>query len=102
MGDTGKNPNAIFTTNLAFASAEKWNTKYLMAKNKKLENKLLGARQEAEQLRTTTQTETSTEVCLEEMRESILGELWTHVETMPNFYEEIVTMHKEIVHLHGL
>lgn len=99
---TRKNPNAIFRTNLAFTSAEKWNTKYLMYKNKKLENKLQGAMQEVEQLRTTTQTKTSVEVHLEEMRESILGELSTHVETMLNIYEEIVTMHKEIVHLHGL
>lgn len=58
--------------------------------------------QEAKQLHTKTHTETSTKVHLEEMRELILGELSTHVETIPNLYEEIVTMLKEIVHLHGL
>lgn len=39
---------------------------------------------------------------MEEMRVEILSEVLTLVETMQNLYEELVTMHKGVVHLHGL
>jgi len=36
------------------------------------------------------------------MKATTLGEVLTLGKTMQNLYQEFFTMHKEIVHLHGL
>ena len=36
------------------------------------------------------------------MRATILGEVSTLGETMQDLYEELITIHKAVVHLHGL
>lgn len=73
-----------------------------MAMKKQLENKMQVARQEVEQLRAEVQNEAPTEVYLEKIKANILGEVSTLGDTMKNLYEELVTVHKEVVHLHCL
>lgn len=102
VADTRKNLNAIVTANLAFASAENSGTDYLMAKNKELAKKLQVVRQEVEQLQEAAQNTAFTQVYVEELKAAILGKVSTLEETMQNLYEELIIMHKEVVHLHGL
>lgn len=73
-----------------------------MAENKKLAHNLQVSRQEIEQLYTTTYNLVFTRVYLEEMRAMILGEVSKLGETMWDLYEELITIHKVVVHLHGL
>lgn len=100
--NTRKNPNAIVITNLAFIGAEKSNIEYLMAKNKKLAKKLQATRQEVEHLYAVAQNASFTQVHLKEMKATILGDKSTLGDIIENLYEEHVTMHKDIVHMHGL
>lgn len=102
VADIRKNLNAIFKPNLAFAGAAISNTLYLMVENKQLAQYLHAAMQEVEQLRAIAMDISSTQVYLEEMREKILSEVLTLGETMQNLHEDLVTVHKAIVCLHGL
>ena len=43
-----------------------------------------------------------TQAYLEEIKVTILGEVSTLGEIMQSLYEELVTMHKEIFHLHKM
>lgn len=100
--DTRKNPNSISATNLSFIGATKSNTKFLTAENKDLEKNLHVSRKDVEQLHATTQNPTSTQVDVEEMKAMIVSEVSTLGETMLNLYEELVSMHREFFHAHGL
>lgn len=101
VAGTSKNPNAIAEANSAFAGATRSNSHYLMAKNKQLAQNLQGAQQEIEQLCASAQNVIYAQVYLEEMRATTLGEVSTLGETMRDLYEELITIHKAVVHLHG-
>ena len=77
MTETGRNTVTIVASNLAFEGVSKSNTKYLMAENRKMLNKLQAARQEVEQLQEEFQKEIFAQACLEELKASILGEVST-------------------------
>lgn len=92
VADTRRDPEAIASTNLAFAGAVKSNTQCLMAENKQLAKNLQVARKEVEQLRATTQNTASAQVHLEEMKVATLHEVSGLGETMRDLYEELVTV----------
>lgn len=77
VADTNKNPNSIAEANLAIASETRSNTQYLTPKNKKLEQDLQAAQQEIEQLHVAVENTIYAQFYLDEMRETILGEVLT-------------------------
>lgn len=102
VSDTKRNLETIASANLAFVGESNSNTQYPMAKNKKLVKNLHTVRKEVKHLYTTVQNASSTQIHLEEMTVAILSEVLTLGETMRHLYEEHVTMHKVVLHMHGL
>lgn len=78
---TRKNPFSITVAKLAFKSATKSNTNYLMVENKQLENNLQVFEKEVKHLYAVVQSKSFARVHLEEMKQTIL-EVSTLGETM--------------------
>lgn len=102
LTNTKRNLESIVAAKLAFTDATKSNMQYLMAKNKQMEKNLHDARKPTEQLQAEFQKAPPTQVYLEELKASLLGEVLVLGENMLRLYEELVTIHKAIVFLHGM
>ena len=102
MVDTRRDLEAIASSNMAFTGVEKSNTQRLMVDNNKLAKNLQASRKEVEQLHATSHNATFAQVHLEEMKAAILNEVSTLGETMQDLHEELITVHKAVVHVLGL